>query len=163
MAEQSALPSMDRLAVYLRFDGWRSRPAGREGTLWTKRGQSFSVASEPDDATLTKALMFIALDARRSLGDLCWLIQRLPESGPPQPLPPARLFHLQRDVDHSGISGTGAVADGVQWPDRTCTIRWRGEHASTVSWDSIEDVEHIHGHGGTTRIVWEDEPEQDRA
>lgn len=65
-----------------------------------------------------------------------------------------RLFHLQRDVDVSGISGTGIVADGVVFPDGVAVIRWRGERQSTVVWPSIEDVEAIHGHGGATRIVW---------
>jgi len=67
-----------------------------------------------------------------------------------------KTFHLQRDVDVSGISGTGIVADGVVFPDGACVIRWRGERQSTVVWPSIEDVEAIHGHGGATRIVWAD-------
>lgn len=65
-----------------------------------------------------------------------------------------RVFHLQRERDLSGISGTGRVADGVQWPDGTVSIRWRGPRPSTVTWDSIDHAEQVHGHGGTTRIVW---------
>ena len=68
-----------------------------------------------------------------------------------------RRFQLQRDHDVSGISGTGIVADGVEFPDGTTVIRWRGERQSTVVWPSIEDVEAIHGHGGATRIVWIDQ------
>lgn len=67
-----------------------------------------------------------------------------------------RRFHLQRDHDVTGASGIGRVADGVQWPDGTATLRWRGDRASTVHWDRIEDAEAIHGHGGHTRIVWDD-------
>ncbi|MFD6656873.1 hypothetical protein ACFWEB_17235 [Streptomyces parvus] len=67
-----------------------------------------------------------------------------------------RRFHLQRNVDVTGASGTGRVADGVLWPDGTATLRWRGERASTVNWDRIEDAEAIHGHGGHTVIVWDD-------
>lgn len=70
-----------------------------------------------------------------------------------------RRFHLQRDTDVSGTSGTGRVADGVQWPDGTASLRWRGPYASTVHWDSITDAEYIHGHGGHTRIVWDDPAE----
>ncbi len=66
------------------------------------------------------------------------------------------LFHLQRDVDVTGASGTGRVADGVLWPDGAVTLRWRGPRASTVHWDRIEDAEAIHGHGGHTTIVWDD-------
>lgn len=68
-----------------------------------------------------------------------------------------RLFHLQRDVDVTGASGTGHVADGVLWPDGTVTVKWRGEYASEVSWPKgIEAVEHVHGHDGRTRIIWHD-------
>ncbi|MEU6237392.1 hypothetical protein [Kitasatospora sp. NPDC047058] len=72
-----------------------------------------------------------------------------------------RIFHLQRDTDITGVSGTGIVAHGVQWPDGTVTIRWTGDRPSTVTWGSIEDAVHVHGHGGHTRIVWADgQPEQ---
>lgn len=67
-----------------------------------------------------------------------------------------RRFQLARDHDVSGISGTGTVADGVEFPDGTCVIRWRGQRQSTVVWPSAEDVEAIHGHGGATRIEWLD-------
>jgi len=69
-------------------------------------------------------------------------------------------FHLQRDTDHTGVSGTGTVADGVIWPDGTATLRWRGKYASTVHWASIGDAKAVHGHGGDTRIVLDDEPTQ---
>lgn len=64
------------------------------------------------------------------------------------------LFHLQRDHDITGVSGTGTVADGVLWLDGTVTIRWRGPRPSTVNWQSLDDAMAIHGHGGATRIVW---------
>lgn len=66
-----------------------------------------------------------------------------------------RRFHLQRTEDITG-TGTGHVADGVQWPDGTVVIRWRGEHPSTVAWISIEDAVAVHGHGGHTVLVWDD-------
>ncbi|WP_245727153.1 hypothetical protein [Streptomyces longwoodensis] len=68
-----------------------------------------------------------------------------------------RTFHLQRDHDVSGVSGTGRVADGVLWPDGTVSIRWRGNRPSTVHWDRLGDAEAIHGHQGATRIVWDAE------
>ncbi len=67
-----------------------------------------------------------------------------------------RRFHLERDTDITGVSGTGCVADGVLWPDGTATLRWRGSRASTVHWDKVADAEAVHGHGGHTRIVWDD-------
>lgn len=35
-----------------------------------------------------------------------------------------RRFTLVRDHDPTGATGTGHVADGVQWPDGTATVRW---------------------------------------
>ncbi|GHI91304.1 hypothetical protein [Streptomyces olivaceus] len=65
-----------------------------------------------------------------------------------------KLFHLQRDRDVSGVSGTGRVANGVLWPDGTVAVRWVGDRPSTVHWDRIADAEAVHGHGGATRLVW---------
>lgn len=66
-----------------------------------------------------------------------------------------RTFTLVRDVDVSGVSGTGVVAEGVEFSDGTCAVRWiTGDHRSTVVWDNVESVEIIHGHGGATRVVW---------
>ncbi|NUH35291.1 hypothetical protein HUF15_00655 [Streptomyces samsunensis] len=72
-----------------------------------------------------------------------------------------RVFRLQRDRDITGVSGTGTVADGALWPDGTVSIRWRGDRPSTVTWDSINHAEHVHGHGGATRIIWTDQPDTD--
>jgi hypothetical protein len=63
---------------------------------------------------------------------------------------------LVRDRDITGVSGAGHVADGVAWRDGTATVRWLGEHASTVVWSSMESVRHVHGHGGATRVEWLD-------
>ncbi|MGW7248842.1 hypothetical protein [Streptomyces decoyicus] len=71
---------------------------------------------------------------------------------------PPRLFVLRRHIDVSGVSGTGNVADGVLWPDKTASIRWRGEHPSIVFWDRGRvSVEHIHGHQGATEVEFTDE------
>jgi hypothetical protein len=67
-----------------------------------------------------------------------------------------RRFRLIRNRDITGVSGTGHVADGVQWPDGTATVRWRGDRPSTVHWDDIAHAEAVHGHGGATRIEWVD-------
>lgn len=77
----------------------------------------------------------------------------------------ARRFRLERDVDVSGVSGAGVVADGVVFSDGVTVVRWRGARRSTVVWDSLDDVEAIHGHGGATRVVWEpaDDGQAERA
>ncbi|MCL8026324.1 hypothetical protein [Nocardioides bruguierae] len=70
----------------------------------------------------------------------------------------ARRFELHRDVDVSGISGTGVVAEGVAFTDGSAVLRWTaGVHHSTVVWPDIASVEIIHGHGGATRVLWIDE------
>lgn len=68
-----------------------------------------------------------------------------------------RTFKLQRDVDISGISGTGVVAEGVEFTDGTCVVRWcptPGVEPTTVMHPSIANVRTLHGHGGSTRIEW---------
>lgn len=69
-----------------------------------------------------------------------------------------RRFALHRDHDVSGVSGTGIVAYGVEFPDGHVVTRWNADIAQTCCWASIGDVEHVHGHGGATRIVWLDPP-----
>jgi len=67
-----------------------------------------------------------------------------------------RLFSLIRTDDVSGVSGEGRVADGVQWPDGTVTVRWRTTTASTVFFSCLADAEAIHGHDGRTVVSWSD-------
>lgn len=69
-----------------------------------------------------------------------------------------RTFVLQRDKDVTGISGTGIVAEGVEFSNGKVAIQWVvGDHQSTVVWDDIESVEAIHGHGGATVLVFHEE------
>lgn len=66
-----------------------------------------------------------------------------------------KTFHLQRDEDATGVSGTGLVAEGVEFTDGRVVLRWVvGDHQSTVVWDSIASVEAIHGHDGRTTVEW---------
>lgn len=69
-----------------------------------------------------------------------------------------RRFELVRTEDVSGVSGCGVVAEGICFSDNKVTIRWCvGEHPSTVVWDDMESVEHVHGHEGRTTVRWIDE------
>lgn len=68
-----------------------------------------------------------------------------------------RRFYLQRDEDASGVSGTGVVAEGVEFTDGTCAMRWRTATTSTAVYGSAQDVVTVHGHEGRTRLVWLDE------
>jgi hypothetical protein len=69
-----------------------------------------------------------------------------------------RRFHFMRLEDASGVSGCGVVAEGVVFSNGKVALEWFGEHSSTNVYDSLADVEYIHGHGGRTRIVFDDEP-----
>jgi hypothetical protein len=65
-------------------------------------------------------------------------------------------FELVRHEDITGVTGTGVVAEGVQWSNGQVTVCWRGEHSSIVVWPSMEDAMAIHGHDGATEAVWRD-------
>lgn len=65
-----------------------------------------------------------------------------------------RIFELHRAEDVSGVSGTGIVAEGVQFSDGTCALRWTTQHKSTAIYSSIEDLVAIHDHNGATRVAW---------
>ncbi|WP_367128310.1 hypothetical protein [Saccharothrix sp. HUAS TT1] len=59
-----------------------------------------------------------------------------------------RLFVLHAD----GLDGE-KVADGVQWPDGTISVR-RLNPAATESWTDWEDPAAAEVHDGTTAVVW---------
>ena len=64
-----------------------------------------------------------------------------------------RLYVLRRDTDTTGYSGTGDVADIVEWPDGTVSMRWRGPERTFCNGDSLAQLATIHGHNGASRIV----------
>ena len=65
-------------------------------------------------------------------------------------------FLLERIEDVTGVSGTGAVAEGVRFQDGTVALRWTSAWPTSVVFHDrgIESVRAVHGHGGKTRIVW---------
>jgi L-alanine-DL-glutamate epimerase-like enolase superfamily enzyme len=69
-----------------------------------------------------------------------------------------RRFVLLRETDDTGFSGTGAVAEGIRWGDGTVAVRWLSEHASTVVWPDLDSALAVHGHDGSTRLEWVEEP-----
>lgn len=77
-----------------------------------------------------------------------------------------RAFQLVRREDESGVSGTGVVAVGVQFPSGCVVMEWlvAGQTMGTYYPREIDDemmggselVEMIHGHDGKTVIEWID-------
>lgn len=77
-----------------------------------------------------------------------------------------RRFELVRDEDVSGVSGTGVVAVGCQFPSGLCHIEWRNDENSSVETEfngqaqypgGIDDAIEVHGHDGRTTIRWVDD------
>jgi hypothetical protein len=66
-----------------------------------------------------------------------------------------RLFTLYRQEDESGVSGTGVVAEGVEFSNGKCALSWLTEHTSVAVYDNIETLTSIHGHNGKTRVMWD--------
>lgn len=71
-----------------------------------------------------------------------------------------RRFHFLRLKDASGVSGCGIVAEGVIFSNGKVALEWLSSHASTALYDSISDVEFIHGHEGMTKIIFDDPAEK---
>lgn len=71
-----------------------------------------------------------------------------------------RPFLLVRDEDITGVSGTGIVAQGVEFADDVVALRWLGDWPTSIVFHDhgIDSVLHIHGHHGRTRIVWTTPP-----
>ncbi len=67
-----------------------------------------------------------------------------------------RRFYLNRQQDHSGVSGTGNVAEGVEFSNGMCAITWITPYRCVTFWNSIKELEAVHGHEGDTVISWLD-------
>jgi len=71
--------------------------------------------------------------------------------------PSARRFHLERVEDVTGVSGVGRVAEGMVASDGRVALRWLSACGSWVLYDNVDALVQVHGHGGATRVVWQDE------
>lgn len=70
-----------------------------------------------------------------------------------------RRFYLLRENDPSGISGTGRVADGVEFESGWCAIQFHPGIIGVTTiypYHDIADMMLVHGHRGKTHIVWID-------
>jgi hypothetical protein len=72
----------------------------------------------------------------------------------PVAVPVAKLFHLVRAADVSGVSGTGTVAIGTEYPNGKCTLSWLDELSCIGVYDSLTQLVAIHGHEGRTTVVY---------
>ncbi|MGE3912877.1 MAG: hypothetical protein AB7K36_28440 [Chloroflexota bacterium] len=54
------------------------------------------------------------------------------------------------------MSGTGIVAEGVLFSTDKVVLSWCSEYRSVTVFDTVADLETVHGHEGRTRIQWLD-------
>lgn len=69
-------------------------------------------------------------------------------------------FKLVRTTDITGISGTGEIAVGIQWPDGTCHLFWLKSETSGY-YKSVEQLKQIHCYNDASgqpnaRVEWID-------
>ena len=67
-----------------------------------------------------------------------------------------RRFKVKRDEDESGVSGTGEVAEGVEFENGKVVIQWLSHKPSVTVFDNIKHIKDLHGHSGKTKIKWLD-------
>ena len=68
-----------------------------------------------------------------------------------------RTFHVYREEDVSGVSGTGVIAEGVLFSNGKVVVNWISMHKITEFSDSMAEWQAVHGHEGKTQVVWDDE------
>jgi hypothetical protein len=66
-----------------------------------------------------------------------------------------KTFKLRRVEDESGISGTGIVAEGVEFTNGEAVLCWLTKHRSVGIYPNMKELENIHGHGGKTVVEWD--------
>lgn len=77
--------------------------------------------------------------------------------------PEIKRFYLNREVDESGVSGTGIVAVGVVFPSGQVVLHWVSKRTSAKSlgiYEDMEDLEEVHGHKGATEVIWYDQGDE---
>lgn len=67
-----------------------------------------------------------------------------------------RRFVLNRAEDVSGTSGTGTVAEGVEWSNGQISIHWISQLESVNVYANAKVLDQLHGHSGRTVVVWLD-------
>lgn len=63
-------------------------------------------------------------------------------------------IYLYKNIDLSGVSGTGVVAVGAIMPSGRVILEWLGKYKTETIFSSIEELYHIHAHYGATEIIF---------
>ncbi len=64
-------------------------------------------------------------------------------------------FKLLRLVDVSGVSGSGIIAEGVEFANGQCALHWLTRFESIGIYPTRQILMQIHGHDGATVLVEE--------
>lgn len=82
---------------------------------------------------------------------------RLPTVAERHPLTTSntRTFKLVRTQDETGISGTGVVAEGIEFTNGWCALSWLTAMHSVAVYPNVRAVEAIHGHNGRTKVLFD--------
>ena len=67
-----------------------------------------------------------------------------------------KLFKLKRFEDSTGISGTGYVAEGVEFSNGKVVMCWYGETSTIVFHENINSVIKINCSHSNSKIEWID-------
>lgn len=79
------------------------------------------------------------------------------DQGENPPSDTGRRFYMLRIKDVSGVSGTGIVGVGFEFPDGKCVMQWQTDSSTITTFESVSDVIAVHGHGGHSKIIFIDE------
>lgn len=63
-----------------------------------------------------------------------------------------RSFVLDRSEDATGTSGTGIVAEGVEFSNGQCAVHWLSQLETVTVYANVKVVERLHGHDGRTKV-----------
>lgn len=67
-----------------------------------------------------------------------------------------RRFHFVRSEDVSGVSGTGVVAEGIEFTDGSVAVRWLSHTSALTFFSNVKNFVTVHGHSGLGRVQWID-------
>lgn len=68
-----------------------------------------------------------------------------------------RRFLLERQEDLTGTSGTGIVAEGIEFSNGTVVLHWISQLMAINIYDNIKVCIELHGHDNRTSIKWIDQ------
>lgn len=140
-------------SIWTNVGSWSADATGETHTIWACTGCDARFLHDTETGAITNLTIKIT-KTDDGVGSQP-VTPAGPAVSPPAPSSP-RTFELVRHHDVSGQTGTGVVAEGVQFTDGTAALRWRGGHPATAVWPNVEEILAVHGHEGASEIRWLD-------